>query len=718
MMTFDEILDHFPSQGNPDGKGGFMVTCPCHVDTKPSLHISPGNGAGALFYDFGGCPTNAILTEVGLGWNDVSPSRKTSIRSASRVSDEVTRYEIRDPDGKHVATHARKDKPGKEKKVWWERPNGELGLGGIKVAELPLYGVERLVGAPADLPVVVTEGEKAADVLLSNGIVAVGTVTGSSGAPGDEALQQLLDRPVFLWPDNDDGGREHMKRVGAALLRFGHPNVRVIVWPGAPSKDDAADFFQLKGTLEKFHELREMAEPMEQVFLILNRQDPMGAARKFIARYYVMDGVRIIHFHEGQLLAWCEGAYSEIEDAKLRALVYQFLNGASRWSRFGLVPFHPNRSLVEELLSALEAVVYLPKENIAPTWLDGKGPVPANEVIAAQKEILHLPTMRRFSHSPNLFVRNVLPVALPEKPKKAKEWERFLDSIFGKDVESRRTLQEIFGYFLTTDTRQQKIFLIVGPKRSGKGAIARVLVAILGKFNVCGPTLASLTTNFGMSTLVGKQLAIGSGARLGHRTDQHLLAERLLSVSGEDGIDIDRKYKNPLPSVRLSTRFLFLTNELPRISDASGAVASRFIIIPLTESFFGREDHDLERRLLGELPEILGWAIEGWKRLHARGRFVQPPAAEELVRELEDLSSPVGAFLRDMCEREPGARVKQEDLFKAWRLWAHKRGWDHVGTAQTFGRALRAVVPGLKTTRPRGDTGAKVRFYKGIRLKS
>ena len=440
-------------------------------------------------------------------------------------------------------------------------------------------------------------------------------------------------------------------------------------------------------------------------------------AREFIARHYVMDGVRIIHFHEGQLLAWCRGAYSEIEDAKLRALVYQFLDGASRLFRRKLVDFQPNRRLVEELLSALKAVAYLPKENTAPMWLDGKGSVPANEVIAVQNGILHLPSGQRFPHSPNLFIRNVLPVALPKKPGKAKEWERFFDSIFGKDVESRRTLQEIFGYFLTTDTRQQKIILLVGPKRSGKGTIARVLVAILGKFNVCGPTLASLGTNFGMSTFVGKQLAIVSDARLGHRTDQHLLAERLLSISGEDGIDIDRKYKTPLSSVRLSTRFLFLTNELPRIADASGAVASRFIIIPLTESFFDREDHDLERRLLGELPEILGWAIEGWKRLQKRGRFVQPSAAEELVRELEDLSSPVGAFLRDKCETGPGMRVKQEVLFNAWRLWAIKRGWDRMGTVQTFGRNLRAVLPGLKITRPRGVTGAKVLFYKGIRLK-
>lgn len=40
--------------------------------------------------------------------------------------------------------------------------------------------------------------------------------------------------------------------------------------------------------------------------------------------------------------------------------------------------------------------------------------------------------------------------------------------VWGDDIESIHTLQEIFGYLLTTDTTQQKMFLLKGPKRSGK----------------------------------------------------------------------------------------------------------------------------------------------------------------------------------------------------------------------------------------------------------
>ena len=60
---------------------------------------------------------------------------------------------------------------------------------------------------------------------------------------------------------------------------------------------------------------------------------------------------------------------------------------------------------------------------------------------------------------------------------------------------------------------------------------------------------------------------------------------------------------------KLETRFVILTNELPRLTDASGALASRFITLVLTESFYGREDLGLTDKLAGELPGILNWAL-------------------------------------------------------------------------------------------------------------
>ena len=60
---------------------------------------------------------------------------------------------------------------------------------------------------------------------------------------------------------------------------------------------------------------------------------------------------------------------------------------------------------------------------------------------------------------------------------------------------------------------------------------------------MAGPTLSGLSTQFGMSELIGKPLATISDARLDTRSDSTLAVERLLSISGEDALSVQRKYK-------------------------------------------------------------------------------------------------------------------------------------------------------------------------------
>ena len=77
---------------------------------------------------------------------------------------------------------------------------------------------------------------------------------------------------------------------------------------------------------------------------------------------------------------------------------------------------------------------------------------------------------------------------------KAPLWEQTLQEVFDGDKESIETLQEMIGYLMVSDTSQQKIFAIIGQKRSGKGTIGRVLHDLIGREHVRHPTLDSLKT--------------------------------------------------------------------------------------------------------------------------------------------------------------------------------------------------------------------------------
>lgn len=150
----------------------------------------------------------------------------------------TARYLIRDASGTLVAIHCRQD--GRDgKRMWWEQPDGRSGLGGLSIADLPLYGIDRLTGSPT---VILVEGEKAADALRSIGVQAVGTVTGASGTPGAIPLAELTGRSVSLWADNDAVGRSHMQRIAAVLERIGVGSLQWIEPPtDVPSGWDAAD---------------------------------------------------------------------------------------------------------------------------------------------------------------------------------------------------------------------------------------------------------------------------------------------------------------------------------------------------------------------------------------------------------------------------------------------------------------------------------------------
>jgi putative DNA primase/helicase len=272
------------------------------------------------------------------------------------------------------------------------------------------------------------------------------------------------------------------------------------------------------------------------------------------------------------------------------------------------------------------------------------------------------------------------------------------------------------GYLLVADTSLQKIFLILGPRRSGKGTIGRIATALLGRDNVASPTLADFQHNFGLEPLIGTLLALISDARLGQGANHKAVVERLLAISGEDPQTIPRKYLKAWKGT-LRTRFLILTNELPRLSDASGALPSRCVIIRLTKSFEGNEDPKLIDKLIPELPGIFNWSLEGLRRLRRRGHFVQPDASAELRNELETLGSPLRAFVMEDCQVGAGLSVSVAQLYDHFRIWAEEAGLAPIPDRPTFGRDLHAIIPTLHVSQPRVGDG-RPRRYLGITLKS
>ena len=222
---------------------------------------------------------------------------------------------------------------------------------------------------------------------------------------------------------------------------------------------------------------------------------------------------------------------------------------------------------------------------------------------------------------------------------------------------------------------------------------------------------------FGIDPLLGKSAALVGDARLSRRSDLATITERILSITGEDAQAVNRKYKDAV-TTKLHTRFTICSNELPRLDDSSGALAGRLLLLRLTESFFGREDHGLSESLEAERQSILLWAIGGWNDLRQSGRFVTPASSEELTEQMSDLASPVSQFVRECCELGSEHSIPLDALHREFRRWAEDAGQDRVPIRAHFSRDLSAAFPRIHRARQR-VIGAPEKFEKvlhGIRL--
>jgi putative DNA primase/helicase len=434
---------------------------------------------------------------------------------------------------------------------------------------------------------------------------------------------------------------------------------------------------------------------------VLEPKTPLRSAYAFLQDQFQYQQHLTLRHQSGMFYAWTPTtSFRPCEDATIRRQLYAFLEQSLTGKS---EPFAPNTRKVSDVLDALRAICHVPATCRSPTWLTDTHPEDALDLIPCQNGLLCIPTRQLLPCTPELFALAGIEFAYDPNAPIPHRWLQFLFDLWPNDQEAQETLQEWMGYLLTARTHFQKILLLVGPARSGKGTIGRVIRRLLGAERVCAPTLANLGEQFGLAVLIHKSAALIADARISGRSDIAVIVERLLSISGEDALSIPRKYLVDWTG-SLGVRFTIMTNELPRLEDASGALASRFIMLMLQQSFLGNEDHRLFDDLVPELPGIFNWALDGWTRLAMRGHFVQPATSTTVIREFEDLGSPIRAFARDKLTVGQGGMISKPDAFSLWKDWCRETGRDHTGSLHVFAKQLRAAFPWLTSFRPKGST--------------
>lgn len=435
-----------------------------------------------------------------------------------------------------------------------------------------------------------------------------------------------------------------------------------------------------------------------------------------------------IIYYQGRTLRYTGKHYRPVEDMG---------NHLRRWLLERRIPF--NNTVIGNVVPIIEARQNCDPQRYPqiPFWKKNSPCKPSN-VITFNNGLLDVERAIRGDHT--LMPHDYNWVALSSLPHDYDPtaacplWLKFLDEVLEGDAERIANLQEFFGYSLTPDNSFQKMLVLVGVSRGGKGTVVSVLEAMIGNEGMTGFSLTSLADKFGLGGLVGKLVASVGEVNLQKHPCKYQIFERINNITGNDPVEVEFKHNPQKMSVRLPVRFVIACNEMPKFADDSGALAERLIVVPFEKACPPeKRDPQLGEKLAAEISGITNWAIQGLARLRSKGRFSSGPATEDRLNEIRRSNSPALAFAQDRLQVHgdldtgnlPGVTVlSATPLSGVWALesavktafgeWSAENGRN--SDDMYLFSSLKVILPKLKRGKQSVLGGKRENSFVGVRL--
>ena len=170
---------------------------------------------------------------------------------------------------------------------------------------------------------------------------------------------------------------------------------------------------------------------------ILDRGDPLACARRFLADKFSCDDHQTLYHHRGGSYSWIRSRWRLVDEAELRARLYEYLESSFvRVSvgrdKFENVAFKPSTRRVADVLDALKSAAFLSGEVNPPAWLEPVADLPPDELVPCCNGLIHLPEMQLLGQDPEFFNLSALAVAYDPHADESRVWLAFFALIVGR----------------------------------------------------------------------------------------------------------------------------------------------------------------------------------------------------------------------------------------------------------------------------------------------
>jgi putative DNA primase/helicase len=358
----------------------------------------------------------------------------------------------------------------------------------------------------------------------------------------------------------------------------------------------------------------------------------------------------------------------------------------------------------------------LPLECREPVDLDN-----SSKYINVQNGLINLDTLTLEPHRKDVFSTTQLPLIYKENA----ECPRFIDflkDIFFGEQDMILLTQEVFGYALSPSIDAHKFFCFIGDGANAKSVMAKVLSSLVGEKNISRISLRRFNERFGLASIVDKRLVIATE----NETKRGIDSEILKAITAGDPIHIERKFADVFDYTP-ALKMFFLMNRPPKFNDNSFALRRRLLIIPFekcfvddpTTKFEGKKDIHIVDSLLLELPEILAWSLQGWKRLRDNEfQFTMPKKVKEYLEEYLLEFNPFLDYVYQCIMPFPGGKISPKELFLSVTGFLVENGYKQDASdlsTRSTAREIESLLKSEHISFHRHKSNG-IRYFKDISL--
>lgn len=232
--------------------------------------------------------------------------------------------------------------------------------------------------------------------------------------------------------------------------------------------------------------------------------------------------------------------------------------------------------------------------------------------------------------------------------------------------------KEALAYSMTARTDLKASFWLVGQKDSGKSTFISMIKAIMGDLHTTIDLTQLGINRFLLSSIVGKRVVTFTEA-----SSSTMLPDALYKAltGGSDEIYADVKNRDPIV-FRPEAKVWWAMNEMPRISDRSGATARRIVIIPFNRTIPEKDRiANLEQLLIRERSGIFNELVIHLHRLQNAGVFDTCEQSDQLLQEYIMENDTEATFIEECAVKHENHKLRGGELYKAYSEWCVSNGF-------------------------------------------